>query len=479
MLVLKTAEQSKVLLSSSAEQWISGPAGSGKTWLLIEKVKQLGASQYGERILVVCFNRPLSKMLEKQFEDCCCVVEVKTFQKLLYEFTGKKCYSDRDKEESINIAVEFLKSIEDQVTKYDHIFVDECQDLIGDKWVVLFQMLWKGNKDNTGTIEGTACKCKWFFYDTNQYVGWSEERFQRHKKALVTSTRLTRVLRNTGNIFDQSKKYLQPSTPSTEEITLGHEEWGLNIKWQDTLASRLDSETVGVESIIDVISDVRKKSVSEEDICVLVESIEVRRSLSDKLKARNVDNHDAEEHFEGRHKKVVVESVRRFKGLESKVVILYNPEFSVKGNKHIRELLYTAVSRCCCYLVVITTKEGLAALKSVEGVDVEDLDNGGDEMDIDDDEDEDENDDGSTLQAVASLKAPHSTKFIDTQDNSGSLQFNKRPFQEGYDSELAGCKELSMQRQNLVAGDLKRMRVDDNVEPVERMQCGLRDKEGT
>ena len=462
MLVLKTAEQSKVLLSSSAEQWISGPAGSGKTWLLIEKVKQLGASQCGQRILVVCFNRPLSKMLEKQFEDCCCVVEVKTFQKLIYEFTGKKCYSDQDKEESINLAVEFLKSCEDQVTKYDHIFVDECQDLIGDKWVVLFEKLWKGNEDDSGTIEGTACKCKWFFYDTNQYVGWSEERFKRHKKALVTSTKLTRVLRNTGNIFDQSRKYLQPSTPSTEKITLGHEEWGLNIEWKDSLASRLDSGSSGVESIVDVITDVRKKCVSEEDICILVENEQARRLLSDKLKALNVDNHDAEEHFEGSYKKVVVESVRRFKGLESKVVILFNPEFSVKSNKHIRELLYTAVSRCSCYLVVITTEEGLTALKSVKGADVEE-------------------DDGSPPQAVASLKEPHSKKVIDTQDYSGPLPFNKRPRKEGYDSELALCKELSMQRQNLVVGDLKRMRVDDNMEPVERMQCedGLRDKEGT
>ena len=471
MLVLKTAEQSKVLLSSSAEQWISGPAGSGKTWLLIEKVKQLGASQCGQRILVVCFNRPLSKMLKKQFEDCCCVVDVKTFQKLIYEFTAKKCYSDRDKEESINLAVEFLKSCEDRVTKYDHIFVDECQDLIGDKWVGLFEKLWKGNEDDSGTIEGTACKCKWFFYDTNQYVGWSEERFQRHKKALVTSTKLTRVLRNTGNIFDQSRKYLQPSTPSTEKITLGHEEWGLNIEWKDALDSRLDSGSLGVESIVDVITDVRKKCVSEEDICILVENERVRRLLSDKLKALNVDNHDAEEHFEGRHKKVVVESVRRFKGLESKVVILFNPEFSVKSNKHIRELLYTAVSRCCCYLVVITTKEGLAALKSVKGVDEEDLAYGGDEMDMDDYDD----DDGSTSQAVASLKAPHRKKVIDTQDNSGPFQFNKRTLQEGY----AECKELSLQRQNLVVGGLKRMRVDDNMEPVERMQCGLRDKEGT
>ena len=436
MLVWKTAEQLKVLLSSSAEQWVSGPAGSGKTWVLIEKVKQLGASRCGERILVVCFNRPLSKMLEKQFKDFSSVVEVKTFLKLLYEFTGKKCYSDREKEESISLAV---KSRKGKVPEYDHVFVDECQDLIGDKWPVLFQKLWKGNEDDSGTTEVTTCKYKWFFYDTNQYVGWSEECFQRHKKALVESTKLTRVLRNTGNIFDQSKKYLQPSTCSTEEITLGHEEWGLNIKWKDSLASRLESEMIGVESVVDFITDVRNKGVSDGDICVLVENRQVRERLSCELKGLNVDNQNAEEQFEGSHKKVVVESVRRFKGLESKVVILYNPEFRVKNNKYIKELLYTAFSRCSCYLVVITTKEGLTGLKSVEGVSVDDLDNGGDEMDMDDKDDHDDDGDSSILfenqhprapnsqklpfectpQAVASLKEPHSENITDTQDYSG------------------------------------------------------------
>lgn len=33
-----------------------------------------------------------------------------------------------------------------------------------------------------------------------------------------------------------------------------------------------------------------------------------------------------------------------------------------------KELLYTAVSRCCCYLIVITTKAGGEALISAQGI---------------------------------------------------------------------------------------------------------------
>ena len=70
---------------------------------------------------------------------------------------------------------------------------------------------------------------------------------------------------------------------------------------------------------------------------------------------------------------VVVESIRRFKGLECKVVILCNPEFNLKRSNYIKELLFIAISRCSCYLVVITTKKGLAKLQSEDGVSSEHL----------------------------------------------------------------------------------------------------------
>ena len=77
--------------------------------------------------------------------------------------------------------------------------------------------------------------------------------------------------------------------------------------------------------------------------------------------------------------KVVVESIRRFKGLESKVVVLYNPPFFQDINwsvKKVKKLLYTAVSRCFCYLVVITTKHGCNALRSEEGITEQEIKHG-------------------------------------------------------------------------------------------------------
>ena len=358
---------------------------------------------------MVCYNIPLSKMLKEQFKDFSCVVNVNTFKKLLYEITEKRWQSDQEKEKIINLAVRIL---EGETPEYDHIFVDECQDLIGDQWPVLFQKLWKGNEDDSGTTEAIGYKYKWFFYDTNQYMGWSGEHLKKHEKAPKASFRLSRVLRNTGNIFNQSKKYLQPSSSCPEEITLGHDECGLNIEWKAKLPPGEVTEKEGAKLVAECIDDLRKRGVLEADICVLVQNEKVRDFLSPELKELHVDNYKAEKRLERNKNMVVVESIRRFKGLESKVVILYNPKFTVKY-RHIKELLYTAFSRCSCYLVVITSTEGMKALQSVDGVRVQSVDGvrvegleyeDDDDFDVevyDEDEDDDKDGDGSTHETVS------------------------------------------------------------------------------
>lgn len=368
-LMRHTIEQAKIFRNSTAEQWITGPAGSGKTWLLIEKVKQLSASQSGEKILVVCVSAAFSKSLEKEFKDCSRVI-VKRFEELLLEITETERPFDRASQyDLIRLALKKLEQNTPQ-PEYDHIFVDECEDLIGEEWPVLFQKIWKGNEDDCGSIEDLRCKYKWYFYDTSQCGQYSDKR--KLRKALATSSKLTRVLRNTGNIFDQCKKYFQ-ELDGTEGITLGHKKCGLNIDWQASLPSEMVTEKDGAPLVAKCIERLRKENVSEADVCVLVQNEDIRDQLSSELKELNVDNHNAEDKFEGNHKsKVVVDSIWGFKGLESKVVILYNPAFALTENIHVIKLLYIALSRCNCYLVVITTKRGVAALKSKYGFDIDD-----------------------------------------------------------------------------------------------------------
>lgn len=389
MLVFKTREQLKVLLNSTAEQWITGPAGSGKTWLLMEKVERLAEKalirETGEKILVVCYNKPLSKMFSTTFkqhlndllqncsEDLSSVVKVVTFDELLYEITKMKSgESDQEKREHVARAVKLLEKRTDSIQQYDHIFVDECQDLCGDTWPVLFEKLQKDADDLSDDSDDEAeCKHIWFLYDTNQYLRLSDQQHQFFKKNRKKTTRLSSVLRNTGNVFKQSRKYYK--SKGTGKLELGHTEHGLPIELDDSLTSTKDPEYQGVEAIKKHISKLRLHNVKDRDICVLVKNTEIRDKLRSKLKDLEVKTQDAEELFDTTEDQnnVIVESIWRFKGLESKVVILYNPPFFEYKDwtvKKTNEILYTAVSRCFCYLVVITTKQGCKALQSPKGM---------------------------------------------------------------------------------------------------------------
>ena len=111
--------------------------------------------------------------------------------------------------------------------------------------------------------------------------------------------------------------------------------------------------------------------MQNNDICILVRDVGERDKLMSDLAKLGVVSQNAEKLWkEHGNNKVVIESIRRFKGLESKVVILPNPPFchDSSDNSKTRELLYTTVSRSNCYLIVITTKEGSEALQSTEGL---------------------------------------------------------------------------------------------------------------
>ena len=385
VLELRTIEQLSVSLNSVPEQWITGPAGSGKTWLLMKKVLMLAQNALlrgtEEKILVACYNRPLYMMFAKVFEDKLIsflesgeledVVEVKTFQSLLFDITGSRCGdSDQEKENYVAQALEVLEQGSEFTQKYDHVFVDECQDLCGNRWPTLFKSLLKDEDDDCSFGEP---KHIWFFYDTNQHLSPSEEQYTQHWKSIRRGLKLTKVLRSTESVFDQSKKYFGANNSNAEPIKLGHRVRGLEITWDSSLKNRKVTEDVGAACIMKHIKELCRNKVDNKDICILTENVDIRDDISSELNNMEIETQNAEDLFlyNSPENKVVVESIRRFKGLESKVVVLYNPPFFQDTKwvvKKVKEVLYTAVSRCFCYLIVITTKRGCNTLKSEKGI---------------------------------------------------------------------------------------------------------------
>jgi len=392
-LEINTKEQLNVYLDLSPDRWIVGPAGSGKTSLLMKKVislaKNIISNTLDQKILVVCYNRPLSLKINRTIEHALKpvydiqkqdrideprpVVDVKTFDKILVKINGLFI-----KDQTLSVQEAFKELQEntrcDFKHAYDHIFVDEGQDLSDfADWPSLLKMMHKSSSGHA-TVEGDQLDpwYFWVFYDSNQHLGFSkEENLPGYSDELIKSNKLHRILRNTKNVFLQVNKYYEPLVKTSVAVGVHHREVGLKIEWHpdDSFQSKeTTGDTNRVQSIVDHFKYLKRNDVQERDICVLVQDVQTRNKVIPNLQEVGIECQNAEELYtKDDNNKVVVESIRRFKGLESKVVILYDPPYVAEKEKT-RELLYTAFSRCLCYLVVISTKQGCESLQSDAGL---------------------------------------------------------------------------------------------------------------
>lgn len=380
-MVFLTKQQMKVLEDfCSPEQWIRGPAGSGKTYLLIERAVTLAKgilfdpTKANEKILVLCFNSVLSKAIPEKIKGMLpegtnvgSFLQCVTFTKLIVDLAGlsRAPNNYQDKERSVNLALENLKST-GGVNMFDHILVDEGQDLYGEMWPELLRHMHKNrylSEEDFLAKAGTF----WVMFDMNQYLYFAKEQAYSRFQNLRNSQVLNKVFRNTKNVFKQSKKYFSDDYP----ITLGHAVSGLQIEWDPSLVSRSVDDQSGAPFIVQWIRKLQNLKVNPKDICILVETQEKQITLSHVMKFIGVKSQTGDHLVEESFNCVVLESIRRFKGIESKVVILYNPPYKAdhcQFSNYTKELLYTAVSRCSCLLVVITTEEGFQTLRTNDGI---------------------------------------------------------------------------------------------------------------
>ena len=158
-----TGEQLKALVnSSSAQKRIFLASRKWRDLSHCENVIQLAEKillhSLHEKILVVCYNKPLSVVLRKflegalvdllQGEELNSVVDVKTFDQLLSDIIGS--FNLKDGEENVIRAQGSLQQrtfSERSMFSYEHIFVDEGQEVYSDKWPDLLKMLPRTSED--------------------------------------------------------------------------------------------------------------------------------------------------------------------------------------------------------------------------------------------------------------------------------------------------------------------------------------------
>ena len=262
-LIIQSAVNDRIIVNA-------GP-GTGKTWTLIEKIKYMLSEQdvEPENILVLCFSRDAVEVIKNRLElaaknDVLPMnwhqLDVRTFDSLatyliswLQENSPEslpKGYSleYQSYDERIHTASQILKNDKELFSAYEHIIVDEVQDLVGVRAEMVMALL-KGLPDHCGfTLLGDSCQALYDYLSINDESVISSEQFYN-------------------SIFHDFRKAKYYSL--THNYRQGDEFGNYTIPYRKAIISGdLNSTKQEIEKLEQVltVSDINLKSVSAEEI---------------------------------------------------------------------------------------------------------------------------------------------------------------------------------------------------------------------
>lgn len=317
---------------------ISGGAGTGKTILAIEEGIRL-ASQ-GKSVLITCLSVPLANYINQK------VTKYPNITVLQFHKLCDKYVKNANLEIPGNISIHELfrvtypnlmsKSLEKTKGPYfGAIIVDEGQDFLPNWWVVLEKLLDENKEFNKVRI----------FYDSNQRIFGKNLKLPSDFKTVPI--RLVQNLRNTKNIF----RYVNQFYEGFEIRSIGPE--GPRVEFFEK--NSLFDMRQGIKEKILVYTS--KERIAPEDIAILVpDEIYLKDLIPDDSIAGKVC---VKSHMRQRDA-IVIDTIRKFKGLESPVVfLLVNPEVVEKN-----EIIYVGLSRAMTHLVICGDSNSLEYLKN-------------------------------------------------------------------------------------------------------------------
>ncbi len=318
---------------------ISGGAGTGKTFLAVEKAKAL--AEEGYRTLLTCFNKGLGDYLRasvgerenltvKHFHLLCDDVAkaAGVVPRGPAELGSDQEFFDRELPEALTKALEISPS-----ERFDAIVVDEGQDFSHADWWVALQLT-LGDPDD-GIL--------YVFHDANQNLFSTEGGAPEG----LTSFDLTENLRNTQTIHALASRYYD----GDDQRAVGPE--GRPVEF---------IEANGEQAIRRELSKVlhhliKDMQVPAEDIAILSGHRPEKGPLAglDRIGAFELT-----ESTDPEPGKVTFVTIHRFKGLERPVVVLLDIDSYIE--RATDEILYVGLTRARSHLVVIGGAHALEAL---------------------------------------------------------------------------------------------------------------------
>jgi superfamily I DNA/RNA helicase len=311
------------MLSSYRRVIVSGPAGSGKTLVAVEKARRLAT--LGFRTLLTCFNRPLADYLRDSLRGIS-GLDVFSFHQLSRAMAlqaGLRLPIGDPTSAWWDQVAGLLEPATSKLgARYDAIVVDEGQDFAEAWWLPLLLTL---NDPDHGVL--------YVFYDSNQAI---YGRPQGLPQGLMEA-RLWENFRNSHPIFDTVMSYYR--NPESMECA-GPE--GPPVEIQSVARHELRRE---LSKILHRLIQVER--LLPRDLVVLtpfnVDRSEVRGQVGAfRLTPTPVGGND-----------VLLSSVYRFKGLDAKAVVIV--EVIQRDDLEGMKLMYVACSRARSLLVVLFT----------------------------------------------------------------------------------------------------------------------------
>lgn len=339
-----TEQQAQVIrmLKYTSRARIAGPAGTGKTLLALRQARDYAAQ--GRRTLFVCFNRALSDFLAR---DCHGVsnLDAVTFDLLINQrLAAVKKDIGTDPMERARQAqgptvsenrlrtYALTRSTEQLPFRYEAIIVDEGQDFAPEAFLAFRKLL--ADRDRSPWI---------IFFDPNQAIYRDQAAIPAEVGEVYP---LTRNCRNTQHIHDAAYAFFRGDDPADATDVAG-----------DPLALLHGPDLAAQAALIHIKVDalLNAELLAPTDVTVLVAADQKDhffKALHDAGAPRGV-TWGFEQHW--RNGSVAVDTVRRFKGLEAVVVLLWGIEYAPTDIA--RELLYVALSRARSRVWIVGDRE--------------------------------------------------------------------------------------------------------------------------
>lgn len=314
-----TNQQASILqfLKEQRTAIIHGPAGTGKTMLAIEKAKMLAAE--GQKVLYLCFNEFLLSYVSTHYKD-----ENITFHNIRSLAEELITNANYTLSEIIPRFVEYFQhDYDDSLWEYVNVVIDEGQD-IPEEILEHISML-------VDMLGGHY----YVFYDKNQYI-------MMHKSTHWLDTYgdcrlvLYKNCRNTAEIA----KTVGTTVDSIKKDAYINELSGISPR-----GSFYKDEKELRHIVIKFITQMIEDKLKPEDIVVLTTSSVANSLLSSDLKVNGCTLST-----EPKKNHILFTSVRKFKGLEARAVLLIDIIASRLTDELHKRLVYVGSSRANTYL---------------------------------------------------------------------------------------------------------------------------------